>query len=341
MNTHEDPAPDDAEIAELLRSVGPRSEPSPEIALEIEAAVRAEWEHTVAARKRRRTLTWVSAAAAAICAVAIAVTIGLSIMNTDGQPMAVLQRADGEIFVAAKGHHWTPLSEGREIAVGDQVRSNAHASFVLKNGLALRIDRGTVLHVTAPDRVALNVGAVYVDAPPGHARRELTVETHVGSVRHVGTQYQVRATTQGIDVSVREGRVVVENEAGSNTANAGERLEISTRGTIRRANLSPSDAQWQWTMEAAPPFAIDNQPLAAFLTWIARETGRPLVYASPRAEAAAGSVTLHGSIEGLTPDAALAAVLATTPLRRNAANAAVIQIELAPSNQTQGARPTP
>jgi ferric-dicitrate binding protein FerR (iron transport regulator) len=340
MSTHEDPAPDDAEIAELLRSVGPRSEPAPEIAREIESAVRAEWEQTVAARKRRRAFTW--AAAAAMCALAIAVTIGLSLWNLQGQPVAVLQRADGEIFVAADGRQWAPLTAGREIAVGDQVRSNAHAAFALKNGLALRIDRGTVLRVAAPDRVALNVGAVYVDAPPGQADRELTVETHLGSVRHLGTQYQVRATAEGIDVGVREGRVVIDSAAGSNTAAAGERVQISTRGTIQRSTLSPVDAQWQWAIAAAPAFTIDDQPLATFLTWIARETGRTLVYASPRAEAAAAEITLHGSIEGLAPDAALAAVLATTPLRNDATDDTAIEIELAPSiDRTQGARPTP
>jgi ferric-dicitrate binding protein FerR (iron transport regulator) len=340
MNSPDEETGDDAEIANLLRQVGARAEPSIDLRGDVEAAVRAEWQQVVGARKRRYAYAW--AAAAAICAVAIAVTIGLQLLNTQGQPIAVLQRADGEIFVRADGRQWTRLSEGQDIAVGDHVRSDARAALRLANGLALRIDRGTVLEVQANDRLALNIGAVYIDAPPGVGSSELTVETHLGSVRHVGTQYQVRASAQGIDVSVREGRVVIESDAGSNVANAGERVQISTRGAVERSLLSTMDTQWQWANEAAPPFVIENQPLAAFLTWAARETGRTLVYASPRAQATAAEVTMHGSIEGLAPDVALAAVLASTPLRRDETKDEVIHIGLAtPIDSATRTRPTP
>jgi ferric-dicitrate binding protein FerR (iron transport regulator) len=331
---------DDAEIAELLRQVGPRAEPSIEVTREVEAAVRAEWQQLVGTRKRRNTTVWY-AAAASVCAVAIAVTIGLQVSNSRAEPIAVLQRADGEIFVAADGRQWRRLGEGEQIAVGDHVRSDARAALNLSNGLALRIDRGTVLEVESSERLALNVGAVYVDAPAGAVPRELTIDTHLGSVRHVGTQYQVRATAEGIAVSVREGRVVIENDNGSNIATAGERLQLSTHGAVERGAVSPTDAQWQWASDVAPPFVIENQPLSAFLTWVSRETGRALVYESPRAAASAAEVTLHGSIEGLAPDVALVAVLASTPLRRDESNANAIEIELAPSiDPAQEARPT-
>ena len=343
MNKHENPSPDDAEIAELLQEVGPRIEPSPEMTREIEAVVRAEWQHVVAARKRRQSFVW--AAAAAFFAVAIALTIGFAMMNTQSDPigrrMAVLERASGDVFVATDGRRWSRLSEGDEVVVGSSIRSDARAALSLDNGVALRVDRGSVLHIAALDRITLNVGAVYIDAPPGNASRDLTVDTHVGAVRHVGTQYQVRSTAEGIDVSVREGRVVVENAAGRNVAKAGERLKIATHGPVQRSSVSPFDAQWQWASEVAPTFAIENQSLVAFLSWVSRETGRTLVFETPQAEAAAADVKLHGSIEGLTPEAALNAVLATTPLRRDLANAHAIEIELASIDPQQGPRPTP
>jgi len=65
----------------------------------------------------------------------------------------------------------------------------------------------------------------------------------------------------------------------------------------------------------ASTFDIADKPLSAFLTWVARQTGRKLVYDGPDAEALAHRVRLHGSIAGLTPDVALAAVLSTTSLR--------------------------
>jgi len=52
-----------------------------------------------------------------------------------------------------------------------------------------------------------------------------------------------------------------------------------------------------------------------FLTWAARETGREVLFATPESEAEASRVMLSGSIEGLTPEAALTAVLSTTSLR--------------------------
>lgn len=53
-----------------------------------------------------------------------------------------------------------------------------------------------------------------------------------------------------------------------------------------------------------------------FADWVARETGRKVVYQSPAAQSAAGELRLRGSIAGLDPDTALNAVLSTTQLRR-------------------------
>ena len=52
-----------------------------------------------------------------------------------------------------------------------------------------------------------------------------------------------------------------------------------------------------------------------FLSWAARELGREIVFASPESEAEANSAVLSGSMTGLTPAEAIAAVLPTTRLR--------------------------
>jgi hypothetical protein len=76
-------------------------------------------------------------------------------------------------------------------------------------------------------------------------------------------------------------------------------------------------------------FAIDNRTLAEFLEWAARETGRRVVYASAAAQHAAQSLKLHGSIEGLKPDTALSAVLATTDLTQYQSGDDLIGVRLA------------
>jgi hypothetical protein len=52
-----------------------------------------------------------------------------------------------------------------------------------------------------------------------------------------------------------------------------------------------------------------------FLAWAGRETGRTVVYGSPDVEQQARAVILSGTLEGLTPDEAVAAVLSTTSLQ--------------------------
>lgn len=331
---------DDAEIAGLLRQVGTRDEPPADMMRDVRAAVEAEWRQVVVQQQRRRTTIW--AIAASVCALAVGAFFTVRLTDTQGQPIAMLVRADGEVFVASDGQQWSRVHDGQRIAVGDSIRSDARAAVRLDSGLAVRLDRGTSFKVTDTDRLALNVGAVYVDSQGAAAGNALVIETHAGSVRHLGTQYQVRTRRDGIDVSVREGRVMIEGEGGSNVAGAGEQLSISMQGAVQRTSIAPTDEQWRWASEVAPSFVIENASLAAFLDWISRETGRTLVYATPNAKAAASGEILHGSIEGLAPDVALAAVLATTSLRRDETNPEVIAIGLAaPIDSTPASRPTP
>jgi hypothetical protein len=92
---------------------------------------------------------------------------------------------------------------------------------------------------------------------------------------------------------------------------------------------------------AASTFDIANKPLSEFLAWVAQRTGRKLVYEGPDAEALAHRVRLRGSIVGLTPDMALAAVLPTTSLRlyRSPDDTLRVGIE-APIDSATAGRPT-
>ncbi len=326
MTERDDLTSDDAEIADLLRSVGAREEPSSAIAAQVQAAVHAEWGRMIAARRRRRVSAW--ALAASVCAMAVGAAITVRYLDDDdqGKSIATLVRTEGQILVARGEDGWTRIEAGRPIAVGDSIRSDARAAFVLDTGAAVRLDRGTAVRVAADDRFALEAGAVYVDSGVGRNSSSLTISTSAGSVRHIGTQYEVRIRDDGIDVSVREGRVMIESDHGSNVAGAGERLTVSLAGSVQRSRISPSDEQWSWATEIAPTYAIENVSLAAFLQWVARETGKPLIYESERARSLAAGEILHGSIDGLPPDAALAAVLSSTSLHRDETKPGVILI---------------
>jgi hypothetical protein len=58
---------------------------------------------------------------------------------------------------------------------------------------------------------------------------------------------------------------------------------------------------------------IEGRSLDEFLAWVGRETGRQVVYTSADAAREAEQTTLRGSVSGLAPEAAVAAVFAAEP----------------------------
>ena len=101
---------------------------------------------------------------------------------------------------------------------------------------------------------------------------------------------------------------------GAVLAEAGELLAVSGTGQVTRTTRTPNDSAWDWVHRVTPPFSIEGRTVHEFLAWAGRETGRPVEYASPDVARQARSVTLNGTVEGLPPENALAAVLATTSL---------------------------
>ncbi|HEY0940403.1 MAG TPA: FecR family protein [Steroidobacter sp.] len=329
---HHEPESNDASIEELLREVGARNEPSPETARDVMSAVHAEWRDIVQQRrKQQRVVAW--RIAAGLVLAVLVTTFAYRFMAPEPAQVASVAYVDGHLLASAGSAAPEARTSGQFIRVGDTVQTDtqSRAAFTFAHGLSLRLDHDTRLTVDAIDRITLASGAVYIDAPPAERGQgdALIVNTFAGSVQHVGTQYEVRAQANAMLVSVREGRVLLTSATSSNTGEAGQVLHLNTEGELTRSMLSATDPYWRWTLQAAPTFDIENQSLSDFLQWIARETGRHVTYSTPQAEAAAASVKLRGSIAGLDPDAALAAVLSTTQFRRYQTDASEIGIELA------------
>jgi ferric-dicitrate binding protein FerR (iron transport regulator) len=337
MSKQHDPTPgDDQGIEELLRHVGARDEPSSELTNEVQKAVYAEWRLMLAERSRRRRTVAYGMAASIAFAVVIA-TATIQWLAAERAPVATIARIEGSSQLAASGAEAPGGARvGQQVSVGEILRTDDQSRIALafRDGLSLRIDAGSTVEFAAPDRVVLRTGAVYVDSGPGRPRDDsLEVETRAGVVRHLGTQYQIRQDPHTVVISIREGRIEVAGTQGPNHATAGEVLRIGANGAIERSSIAAYDSGWQWVVEAAPTFNIDNQPLSGFLDWVARETGKTVVYESEQAQKTANAVVLRGSIDGLEPERALSVVLSTTELRRYETNAASIGIALeAPTN---------
>jgi len=318
MNTEQHTALDeDRDIAALLGVVGSRPSASAAAMASARAAVEAEWRKTVAARQRRRQFTgWAMAASVAVGAVAVWLVRPL--VQPDAEVVASLTRVVGSVEQNRGDGRWTPLGTAGAVDGGTQLRtgSGGRAALQLANGVELRMDARTLVAFEDSSRATLKGGAVYVDsgARGGATGPEFVLDTPAGDVRHLGTQYEARYGNGELQVGVREGRVAVQRESGSVVADAGERVTFAGSEVTRTA-LPPNAADWNWVAGVTPPFTIEGRSVEDFLVWAARETGRTIVYASSEAAQQSRNVTLRGTVEGLTPDEAVHAVLSTTSLQ--------------------------
>jgi ferric-dicitrate binding protein FerR (iron transport regulator) len=159
-------------------------------------------------------------------------------------------------------------------------------------------------------------GVLYFDSERRRGGSEFTLVTALGTVRDVGTQFVVRLDGErtGIDVGVRDGRIVLTTQGATDTAASGERL-VAARDVpnIRREPMPTFGGDWQWTETLAPPFDIDGRTVSEFLAWFAAQTGRSIEFGSADAERLARETRLSGSID-LEPLQKLSAVLALTDL---------------------------
>ena len=76
-----------------------------------------------------------------------------------------------------------------------ETSNNGRAAFVLTGGVSVRLDQDTAIVLDGHSEVTLERGAAYVDSggePSAAVSEALEIKTPFGSVRHVGTQFEVR-----------------------------------------------------------------------------------------------------------------------------------------------------
>jgi ferric-dicitrate binding protein FerR (iron transport regulator) len=248
----------------------------------------------------------------------VAVWIARPVLAPGDALVASVTRVVGEVQQDAGGGHWMPLDGAAPLKAGMQLRtgSGGRVALRLTDGVELRLDSGTLLAFEDAEHARLSQGAVYVDsrAEAGATSPDFELATPEGAVRHLGTQYEARLAGGGLRVAIREGRVQVGTPTGAVQGAAGEQLVVGA-GRIERSALAPNAPEWNWLATVTPPFTLEGRSVEDFLEWAARETGRAVVFGSSEAAERARAVTLSGTVEGLTPDEAVAAVLSTTSLR--------------------------
>jgi ferric-dicitrate binding protein FerR (iron transport regulator) len=315
------------EVARLLQAAGPRPAAPEESTRRVRDAVHAHWRRTVTARRRAWLIAWsaVPAAAAAVGVVLIASGVLERMRRTPlpAAPLATLERSEGSVA-------WldgAARSAGGSLDARSALETGADGRVALRlgGGASIRVDVRTRLRLISDDEIALDGGAVYVEtaasAAPGTA---VVVRTALGTVRDIGTRFQVHASPESLRVTVREGVAAIEHRGRSHRAPAGTGLTVDQDGGVTSRPVPPSDAEWHWVQEVVPPFDLEGRRLAEYLDWIGKETGLRIDFAEAAIPADKSNVLLHGSIEGLRPDETLEAVLPTCGLRHRMSGGAVV-----------------
>lgn len=132
-----------------------------------------------------------------------------------------------------------------------------------------------------------------------------------------GAVADTEAAIQGaaVRVRVRDGAVRVDRGDRADTAQRGVELTAGATGRAAHRAIPLHGAEWDWVTRAAPPANIEGATLARVLDWVERESGRHIRFAEAGLAATAATTIVHGSVEGLTPEESLGAVLATCGLR--------------------------
>ncbi len=313
---------DERQLKSLLLGAGPRSPVPAADLVAIRTAARAAWLELVAAEQRRDQRRRARAGLALAASVLIALLLGWwTTRRTPGvaEWIASVERVAGDVQVrgdrgpAAAVSVGTRLTSNALLETSDGVgQSVGRLALRLTGGGSLRLDAGTRLRLAAERRFELERGALYFDSGGTPAAGSaVEIATAFGTVRDVGTQFEVRLADadQGVRVRVREGRVSVDGDGIVHSAVGGEELRVGRNGSVVRSSVASHGPEWDWVWAAAPGFDIEGRSLAAFLEWIGREEGWRVRYQSPDLEAAAASIRLHGSIEGLTPEESVSVVL--------------------------------
>jgi ferric-dicitrate binding protein FerR (iron transport regulator) len=308
--------------AHLLRLAGAPQEPRSDRSARVRQAVHDAWR-----AHRRQQMVRRSAAAVALCGIAAALILVVWIDRSRppaARPSeaklpsevttAMAARTQGRPVLRPADAAGMPLTSATPIHVNDVVETDgaSRASLRMADGSSLRIDRGSRVRVVSRASVELDRGAAYLET--GGESRGFEIRTPMGTVRDIGTRFEVRLIEAGLRLRVRAGMVQIARGATVTNAVAGTETTVTTTAVGAR-QVAAYGPEWGWVSTLAPPFAIEGRSVRAFLEHMAAEEGWTLRYASPAVAEASDRIILHGSIDGLGPQEALEVALATSGLQ--------------------------
>ena len=320
------------DIERLLKKVGPREEPSAEMAARVRANVHAAWQEQVAEQATREhevsgDRSWfrmVAGMAAVTCAVYVGFTL-----QQDPVTEAVIASLDtgtSSVMVSSDGLSWQS-ADRTTFEAGTYLRAEDRVSMTLASQMNIRLDHGAEVRLDGPGGVHLVTGSMYADSYERVTPGDFQVSTRFGTATDIGTQFLVTSSESGWSVQVREGEVHLVDGGHARRLQPGVRIEIAQNDEAVESAIPADHDSWAWTESVRPGFDIDGRPVDDYLRWVARETGRELRYASPAARATATESRLSGTIANMTATDSLQQVLPATDLRLITTDDGVIMVE--------------
>ncbi len=306
-------------IGRLLRMAGPRPSAPHEREARVKELVHDEWRASL--RGRRQRLWMVRGGLSLAAAASMLLMVGLLFQPMapvrpvfDG-PIGELETLSGAVTLVADGVS-RPLHIGDRIPAGATIDtgSTGRAAVRLASGSSLRLDQGTRLRGLTDSVVELESGGVYLDSGEDGTSDQVEIQTSFGSVRDIGTQFEVRLADEAFRIRVREGSIHLDRDGRVYDAGAGVELSVDSEGELSRRSVAVFGPEWDWILAVAPPFELEGKTLDVFLAWVSRETGVEPRFLDEQVEAGAPEVVLHGSLDDIPPDEALDAVLPTCGL---------------------------
>jgi ferric-dicitrate binding protein FerR (iron transport regulator) len=214
---------------------------------------------------------------------------------------------------------------GQDIRAGDMIATDASsaAGVTAADGTSIRLDAVSRVRWRSARSIELLRGRVYIATATAASGFE--VRTPFGAVHDRGTRFEVRLEEHALRLRIRDGLVELKSSNQTVIAPAGRETILSASGVETKV-LPSYGAEWAWIDRLQPALDIDGRTLGGFLARLAGEQGWSLRYASRELERAASTVTLHGSVQGLSPEEALGVAMSTTGYRYRLRKGALVII---------------
>ena len=323
-----------AAVEALLRQAAPRITPPAEDERLVRQAVEAEWQSVVRGRKSRFSRAVAAVAASVLAAIVLVQYSTWQSTNSRAIDLADVDKRRGTVNLVVNGSGKQRLG-ANTIQSGQLVETGPDSALGLawNTGGSLRLDQDTLLEFIDRETVFLHRGRIYFDSLGIAEGAQFVVDTTLGTVTHIGTQFMTSAGNRELVVSVREGSVKIDGRYFDETAHRGK--QVLMRGSMRpvTVDLAPHSSTWAWTEALSPGIDLDNRSVLEFLKWVSRETGYALDFDSAMAESHAADNFLFGMVK-TDPRTALRLRLLTTDLDYSiSAASGTITVRLAEQGQ--------